>query len=101
MLVDGTESAPPGQGVVNVNPSTFQLLRAFSHMTSQVAKRKMEMLFVRGDGVILVRVSFSVVLSVSALSILGIASISGVTFVNRGSWLLMLSVLHAFLPHGM
>jgi len=36
MLVDGTENASPGQGVVNV------------------AKRKMEMLFVRGDGVILV-----------------------------------------------
>jgi len=44
----------------------------------------MEMLFVRGDGVILVRVSFSVVLSVSALlSVPGIASISGVTFVHR------------------
>lgn len=29
MLVDGTESAPPGQGVVNVNPSTSQPLQAF------------------------------------------------------------------------
>jgi small nuclear ribonucleoprotein (snRNP)-like protein len=67
MLVDGTESAPPGQGVVNVDPSISKPLQAFSHITSQVAKRKMEMLFVRGDGVILVRVSFSVVLSVSAL----------------------------------
>jgi len=36
MLVDGPEGAPHGQGVVNV------------------AKRKMDMLFVRGDGVILV-----------------------------------------------
>jgi len=36
MLVDGPEGAAPGHGVVNV------------------AKRKMEMLFVRGDGVILV-----------------------------------------------
>ncbi|KAN0131394.1 Like-Sm (LSM) domain containing protein [Lactarius tabidus] len=36
MLVDGAEGTPHGQGVVNVT------------------KRKMDMLFVRGDGVILV-----------------------------------------------
>ncbi|KAI0307242.1 hypothetical protein B0F90DRAFT_1807892 [Multifurca ochricompacta] len=36
MLVDGADSGPSGQGIVNVT------------------KRKMEMLFVRGDGVILV-----------------------------------------------
>jgi len=36
MIVDVAEGAPEGQGTVNV------------------AKRKMEMLFVRGDGVILV-----------------------------------------------
>jgi U6 snRNA-associated Sm-like protein LSm3 len=101
MLVDGTESAPPGPGVVNVNPSTSQPLQTLSHMTSQVAKRKMEMLFVRGDGVILVRVFFSVVLSVSAfLSILGIASISGVAFAHR---FMALDVVGSarFPPHGM
>jgi small nuclear ribonucleoprotein (snRNP)-like protein len=66
MLVDGVEGAPPGQGVVNVSsisPSTA----ICPHITSQVAKRKMEMLFVRGDGVILVRVSFSIVLPISTL----------------------------------
>ncbi|KAI0311971.1 hypothetical protein OF83DRAFT_1148444 [Amylostereum chailletii] len=36
MIVDAPEGAPPGQSAINV------------------AKRKMEMLFVRGDGVILV-----------------------------------------------
>jgi small nuclear ribonucleoprotein (snRNP)-like protein len=85
MLVDGTESAPLGQGVVNVSHTpTSDRCKAFLYKTSQVAKRKMEMLFVRGDGVILVRIFFSVALSVSALlSILGIASFSGVTFVRR------------------
>lgn len=65
MLVDGVEGAPPGQGVVNVSsisPST-----ALSSRNVQVAKRKMEMLFVRGDGVILVRIIFSILLPISTL----------------------------------
>ncbi len=65
MLVDGTEGAPPGQGIVNVSPSSPSI--AIFPMTFQVAKRKMEMLFVRGDGVILVRISYSFVLPVSTL----------------------------------
>jgi U6 snRNA-associated Sm-like protein LSm3 len=67
MLVDGVEGAPPGQGVVNVSstsPGTAIFVLTFM---SQVAKRKMEMLFVRGDGVILVHISFSVVLPISTL----------------------------------
>jgi small nuclear ribonucleoprotein (snRNP)-like protein len=84
MLVDGTESASPGQGVVNVSPLHLPPLQPFPYVTSQVAKRKMEMLFVRGDGVILVRISFSVCVSVSVpFSILGIASFTVVTFIYR------------------
>jgi hypothetical protein len=58
------------------------------------------MLFVRGDGVILVRMFFSVALSVSALlSILGIASFSGVTFVRRFMALGVIRFCTAFCPH--
>jgi len=84
MLVDGTESASPGQGVVNVSPLHLPPLQPLPYMTSQVAKRKMEMLFVRGDGVILVRISFSACVSVSVpFFILGIASFTVVTFIHR------------------
>jgi len=84
MLVDGTESTSPGQGVVNVSPLHLPSSQPFSYMTSQVAKRKMEMLFVRGDGVILVRISFSPCVSVSVFfSILGIASFTVATFILR------------------
>ena len=83
MLVDGTENAAPGQGVVNVSPP-LPSSQPFPYVTSQVAKRKMEMLFVRGDGVILVRISFSARVSVSVLfSVLGIASFTVVTFIHR------------------
>ena len=57
MLVDAVDGAPSGQGVVNVSPSLLHC-NLCPHMTSKVAKRKMEMLFVRGDGVILVRTFF-------------------------------------------
>ena len=53
MLVDA-ESVANGQGVVNVCP-LFQIIARTDWLITQVAKRKMEMLFVRGDGVILVR----------------------------------------------
>lgn len=53
MLVDA-ESVANGQGVVNVCP-LFQIFARTDWLITQVAKRKMEMLFVRGDGVILVR----------------------------------------------
>jgi U6 snRNA-associated Sm-like protein LSm3 len=67
MLVDGVDGAPPGQGVVNVSLTSSWHCVLCPHITSQVAKRKMEMLFVRGDGVILVRISFTVVLPISTL----------------------------------
>ena len=57
MLVEGAEGAPHGQGVVNVSSGSTLLMRSPFRRSIQVAKRKMEMLFVRGDGVILVRTS--------------------------------------------
>jgi small nuclear ribonucleoprotein (snRNP)-like protein len=56
MIVDVAE-APEGQGTVNVRllqQSIFDLEILTSRRDHKVAKRKMEMLFVRGDGVILV-----------------------------------------------
>ncbi|KAK0468148.1 like-Sm ribonucleoprotein [Desarmillaria tabescens] len=54
MIVDLPEGVAEGQGTVNVssldNLNQWRLIRSM-----QVAKRKMDMLFVRGDGVILVR----------------------------------------------
>jgi small nuclear ribonucleoprotein (snRNP)-like protein len=66
MLVDAVDGAPSGQGVVNVSPSLLHC-NLCPHMTSKVAKRKMEMLFVRGDGVILVRTFFPIMIAVSNL----------------------------------
>jgi small nuclear ribonucleoprotein (snRNP)-like protein len=67
MLVDAVDgAAPSGQGVVNVSLSLLHC-KLCPHMTSKVVKRKMEMLFVRGDGVILVRTSLSIVMSASNL----------------------------------
>jgi len=85
MLVDGAEGAASEHGVVNVSPSvSSQYTHSCPHITAQVAKRKMEMLFVRGDGVILVRTSFSSALSISALLVIsGIASFTDVTSVLR------------------
>jgi U6 snRNA-associated Sm-like protein LSm3 len=59
MIVDVAEDAPEGQGTVNVR-SFHPLINLVgltltSSRVLKVAKRKMEMLFVRGDGVILVR----------------------------------------------
>lgn len=52
MIVD-PEGAANGHGVVNVCLSCLGLHK-YVLITMQIAKRKMEMLFVRGDGVILV-----------------------------------------------
>lgn len=60
MLVD-PESAANGQSVVNVRHHRGPILLLAAH-SSQVAKRKMDMLFVRGDGVILVSNSQYIVL---------------------------------------
>ena len=57
MLVDVEgESIPASQRRINVSSLwSSNLLALQPSMPAQVAKRKMEMLFVRGDGVILVR----------------------------------------------
>lgn len=54
MIVESAEGAPPGQGSVNVSRvcSIFGLV--FTNKLIKYVKRKMDMLFVRGDGVILV-----------------------------------------------
>ncbi|KAJ8086851.1 hypothetical protein AAF712_005330 [Marasmius tenuissimus] len=52
MIVD-TES-PEAQGTVSVRKHEVFGLIPLQYLVLQVAKRKMEMLFVRGDGVILV-----------------------------------------------
>ena len=59
MIVDQVEGAPEGQSTVNVSKihHLHGLCGSFT-ANPQVAKRKMEMLFVRGDGVILVRYKF-------------------------------------------
>ena len=55
MIVDVPEGAPESQGTVNVRTSYPRDRPARLNLCSKVAKRKMGMLFVRGDGVILVR----------------------------------------------
>lgn len=52
MLVDAQEGAPTEQAQISVR--CFEVCSTRSFNPAQVAKRKMEMLFVRGDGVILV-----------------------------------------------
>jgi len=52
MIVD--ENAAGGQGAVSVS-TILTLNGTYQRTDIQVAKRKMDMLFVRGDGVILVR----------------------------------------------
>lgn len=56
MLVDLEENAPTAQGRINVSPQflawDYRILKRI--LIQQVAKRRMDMLFVRGDGVILV-----------------------------------------------
>lgn len=75
LIVDQAEGAGEGQHTVNVRLSSLSSQYACSS-SGQMAKRKMDMLFVRGDGVILVRVSassFSFAL-LTALSSLGFSS---------------------------
>ena len=58
MIVDQPDGAPGAQHTVNVSlllDSCF-CLDCSTDSVYQIAKRKMDMLFVRGDGVILVRV---------------------------------------------
>lgn len=54
MIVDQPEGVPGAQPVINVSLSKHMSCGRRSRV-AQVAKRKMDMLFVRGDGVILVR----------------------------------------------
>jgi small nuclear ribonucleoprotein (snRNP)-like protein len=57
MIVEVAEGVPDGQGTVNVSKTGHIKYPSFHSHFSQVAKRKMDMLFVRGDGVILVRLT--------------------------------------------
>jgi U6 snRNA-associated Sm-like protein LSm3 len=58
MIVDVAEGAPLTQGTVHVCIQTpIHVPANLNYFVPQVAKRKVPMLFVRGDGVILVRFS--------------------------------------------
>ena len=55
MIVEPVEGVPQGQGSVNVSHVCLIFRLVFTQQSSfKYVKRKMEMLFVRGDGVILV-----------------------------------------------
>ena len=54
MIVEQADGAPEGQGTVNVTTNSRAYSFADLIHLEQIAKRKMNMLFVRGDGVILV-----------------------------------------------
>ena len=55
MVVEPAEGVPQGQGSVNVSHICLVFRPVFTQRVLKYVKRKMEMLFVRGDGVILVR----------------------------------------------
>jgi hypothetical protein len=81
MLVDGTESAPPGQGIVNVSPH-YPPLQGFPYICASGGKKKDGNAFRKRGW----RYSGAYILLHHVvrltLSILGIASFSGVTFVR-------------------
>lgn len=55
MIVDQSDGAPGGQHTVNASATRLIGTRLANVISEpQIAKRKMDMLFVRGDGVILV-----------------------------------------------
>ena len=59
MVVEVPEGVPETEGTVRVSPHASFLVCP-SDLGVQVAKRSIEMLFVRGDGVILVRLGMLV-----------------------------------------
>jgi small nuclear ribonucleoprotein (snRNP)-like protein len=61
MIVEVAEGVPEGQGTVNVSETAILCCYFRGICLLQVAKRKMDMLFVRGDGVILVCVTSLVI----------------------------------------
>jgi hypothetical protein len=57
MIVEPVEGAPQSQGSVNVSHVCLIFRLVFTHKSSiKYVKRKMDMVFVRGDGVILVSI---------------------------------------------
>ena len=58
MIVEPAEGAPHGQGSVNVSHVRSIFRPMFILQILKYVKRKMDMLFVRGDGVILVSVFY-------------------------------------------
>lgn len=100
MLVDGTESVPPGQGVVNVSHSTSH--RSKPHLTYPRRWQRERWKCFSSEVMALFwcgHPSPSSLPDSVLLSILGIASFTGVTFLHRTSFL-MPSSSACFPAHG-
>lgn len=79
MIVEPVEGVPQGQGSVNVSHVCLIFQLAFTHKSSiKYVKRKMDMVFVRGDGVILVSIQLIILPAGVNRDFVGLATVKNI-----------------------